>query len=188
MVYIDRYSEYSYVCSLYVNMLFFIFHIYPWTPVFSMMEGGEFWEGSHGFIGQWRGVRRQQQSYKGEGGLQKVINFPFHYSFPVVSFFRSSNENDFSMSSYMSFSCRLPSIYDKNDQIHTRFPIYGESIPIFTPGVDYKLDCVFNRVHIFGSHIFGTLGWRKFLVSKDSKIIRRIAVKFLLPYHQKWLR
>ena len=23
---------------------------------------------------------------RGEGGLQKVINFPFHYSFPVVSF------------------------------------------------------------------------------------------------------
>ena len=46
-------------------------------------------------------------------------------------FHRSSNENDFSMSSYMSSSCRLPSIYDQNDQIHTRFPIYGESIPIF---------------------------------------------------------
>ena len=28
----------------------------------------------------------------------------------------------------------------------------------FTPGVDQKLDCVFNRVHILGLHIFGTLG------------------------------
>ena len=46
----------------------FIFHIYPWTPVFSMMEGGEFWGGSHGFIVRWRGVSRQQQSYKGGGG------------------------------------------------------------------------------------------------------------------------
>ena len=46
-----------------------------------MMEGGEFGGGSHGFNGKWRGVSRQQQSYKGEGGLQKVVNFPFHYSF-----------------------------------------------------------------------------------------------------------
>ena len=43
-------------------------------------------------------------------------------------FHRSSNENDFSMSSYMSSSCRIPSIYDENDQIHT---IYGQTIPIF---------------------------------------------------------
>ena len=37
---------------------------------------------------------------------------------------------DFSMSSEMSSYCRLPSIYDQNDQIHTRFPIDGQSIPI----------------------------------------------------------
>ena len=59
-------------------------------------------------------------------------------------FHRSSNENDFSMSSY---TC-------------------------------HRLDCIFNRVHILGSHIFGTLEWRKFLVSRNLKIRRRIAVKF----------
>ena len=29
---------------------------------------------------------------RGEGGLQKVINFPFHYSFPVVSFIFNCND------------------------------------------------------------------------------------------------
>ena len=50
----------------------------------------------------------------------------------------------------------------------------------FTTGIDctcHRLDCVFNRVHILGSHIFGNLEWRKFLVSRDLKI-RRISVKF----------
>ena len=64
-----------------------------------MMEGDGFndggWRILRGitwFIGQWRGVSRQQQSYKGGGGLQKVINFSFHYSFPVVSFIFNCND------------------------------------------------------------------------------------------------
>ena len=49
-----------------------------------MMEGGEFGGGSHGFNGKWRGVSRQQQSYKGEGGLQRVVNFHFIIRFRNV--------------------------------------------------------------------------------------------------------
>ena len=45
------------------------------------------------------GVSRQQQSFKGEGGLQKVVNFPFHYSFPVVSFIFNCNDLRFRMNS-----------------------------------------------------------------------------------------
>ena len=29
---------------------------------------------------------------RGEGGLQKVNNFPFHYSFPVVSYIFNCND------------------------------------------------------------------------------------------------
>ena len=47
-----------------------------------------------------------------------IIVFPF-------GSIRIPTKIDFSMSSEMSSYCRLPSIYDQNDQIHTRFPIDG---------------------------------------------------------------
>ena len=56
--------------------------------------------------------------------------------------------------------------------------VYLFSLPELTI---HAIDCIafsIVRVHILGSHIFGTLEWRKFLVSRDFKIRRRIAVKF----------
>ena len=42
--------------------------------------------------GSGRGSVVSNKVIKGEGGLQKVINFSFHYSFPVVSFIFNCND------------------------------------------------------------------------------------------------
>ena len=56
-----------FVCKYVV----FIFHIYPWTPVFSSMGGGG-WRIIGWFYRETEGVSRHQRIIKGRGGLQKI--------------------------------------------------------------------------------------------------------------------
>ena len=68
---------------------------------------------------------RQSQRQTGKFTSKFSSNDEIWYYCLSLWFHRSWSENDFSMSSEISSSCRLPSIYDQNDQIHIRFPIDG---------------------------------------------------------------
>ena len=68
---------------------------------------------------------RQSQRQTGKFTSKFSSNDEIWYYCLSLWFHRSWSENDCSMSSEISSSCRLPSIYDQNDQIHIRFPIDG---------------------------------------------------------------